>query len=104
MLVYDTDARDIERALAEMGWIIPVPEWYVETGLNSQDKPAVYVWVILENVLEQYGGPSYQTREALREQIWERVMAHVTPPPHWVYIRFRSVEEQRQAETMEIEE
>ena len=79
---------EIETALNELGDLpTPVGGWLVETGLDSADQPAVWVWALLvEDEVD------FDTRSRLRDIIREKV-GRRTGPAVWVYVRFRGATE-----------
>ena len=49
-----TANTEIKAALAELGPLpTPVADWLVETGTDSVDEPAVWVWAVLQNDLAE---------------------------------------------------
>ncbi len=69
----------------------PVSGWQVETGPDSTDDPAVWVWVILENEEVDFG-----IRSRLRDMVRDLVRRE-TGTDIWVYVRFRWASEVEQA-------
>ena len=63
----------------------PVSAWQIETGLDSTDDPAVWVWVILEAEEVDAG-----TRARLRDMVRERIGRETAD---WVYVYFRGASE-----------
>ena len=58
--------------------------WHVETGLDSADDPAVWVWAMLEG--EEV---DVDTGDRLRDVVRDAVRRE-TGDERWVYVRFRS--------------
>ena len=63
----------------------PVSGWEVETGPDSTDDPAVWVWVYLRD--EEV---DFETRTRLREMVRNRIGRETSD---WVYVRFRGASE-----------
>ena len=81
-------AEAIESALAELrGLPVQVSSWQVETGPDSTNDPAVWVWIMLED--EEV---DFQTRSRLREMVRNRVRREANDGS-WVYVRFRDASE-----------
>ena len=81
-------ASQIESALNRLGNLpTPVSGWEVETGPDSTDDPAVWVWVYLTN--EEV---DFETRSQLREMVRDLVRRE-TDSAIWVYVRFRGASE-----------
>lgn len=84
----EATATTIESALAELRNLpTPVSSWQVETGLDSTDDPAVWVWVMLEEE-----DVDFDTRSRLRDIVRARVRRE-TDDTSWVYVRFRGASE-----------
>lgn len=84
----ETTATDIKAALSELRDLpTPVNSWLVETGLDSTDDPAVWVWVILEDE-----DADFQTRSQLRKIVQRKVLSEAHDMS-WVYVRFRGASE-----------
>ena len=84
----EATATIIESALAEMRNLpTPVSSWQVETGLDSTDEPAVWVWVMLEEE-----DVDFDTRSRVRDIVRARVRCE-TNDGSWVYVRFRGASE-----------
>lgn len=81
-------AGEIETALSEIGNLpTPVSGWLVETGLDSADQPAVWVWALLvEDEVD------FDTLSLLRNMVFDKVQSR-TGPSIWVYVRFRGASE-----------
>lgn len=81
-------------------WRDLVAEWKVETGEDSLDDPAIWVWVILKSIksnqeeLEQLDKIDKQVIETIAESGEKR----------WVYVQFRTKDEQDELEREEQEE
>ncbi len=79
---------EIESALDELGNLpTPVSGWLVETGLDSADEPAVWVWALLAD-----DEVDFDTRSGLRDMIRKKVRGK-TGPSVWAYVRFRGASE-----------
>ena len=63
----------------------PVSAWQVETGLDSTDDPAVWVWVYLRD--EEV---DFDTRARLRDMVRDRIGRETSD---WVYVHFRGASE-----------
>ncbi|MXW41464.1 MAG: hypothetical protein F4Z75_10080 [Synechococcus sp. SB0668_bin_15] len=74
-------------------WAAPVAGWTVETGEDSLDYPAIWVWVLLETIQE------FEQRDAIRKQVRERIAQ--SGERRWVYVRFLT--QVGQAELAELE-
>ena len=79
---------EIETALNELGDLpTPVGGWLVETGLDSADQPAVWVWALLvEDEVD------FDTMSRLRNMVFDKVQSR-TGSSTWVYVRFRGATE-----------
>ncbi len=64
-----------------------VSGWLVETGVDSTDEPAVWVWALLED-----DEVDFDTRSRLRDMVRKQVREK-TGPSVWVYVRFRGASE-----------
>lgn len=81
----------IEEALRQLPKLpTPVSGWHVETGPDSTDDPAIWVWAMLKD-----DEVELDKRLQLRSLIKERV-AKETGPSMIVYIRFRGASEMEQ--------
>lgn len=71
--------REILALLEQPGqqWAAPVTGWKVETGEDSLDYPAIWVWVILETIQE------FEQRDAIRKQVQGRIAQ--SGEGRWVY-------------------
>ena len=76
---------------AALAGLTPLPttvsDWLVETGTDSADEPAVWVWAILPN--DQV---DFDTRIALRDRVFDFIR-ECSEDPVWVYVSFRTVAE-----------
>lgn len=78
----------IEEALQQLPKLpTHVSSWHVETGLDSTDDPAVWVWAMLED-----DEVEFEKRLHLRSLIQDRVNQE-TGTSITVYIRFRGASE-----------
>ena len=81
-------AADIETALGALRNLpTPVSGWEVETGSDSTDSPAVWVWAYLTD--EEV---DFETRSQLRDMVRDLVRRK-TESANWVYVRFRGASE-----------
>lgn len=88
----EISAKSIERALLSLPRLpAPVAAWQIETGPDSTNDPAVWVWAILRD-----DDVDFDTRHLLRRMIRERVRKEAGPEV-LVYVRFRTVSEMEQA-------
>jgi len=69
-----------------------VAEWYIETGPDATGDDAVWVWLILEEE-----DVDFDTRSDLRRRVFDGVREAGGETPPWVYVRFRTVAEERPA-------
>ncbi|TGG91621.1 MAG: hypothetical protein ERJ67_07700 [Aphanocapsa feldmannii 277cV] len=82
------DAETIEAALRQLMELpTPVSSWQVETGSDSTDDPAVWVWAILKD-----DDVEFKKRSQLRSIIRDRVQKE-TGSSMLVYVRFRGASE-----------
>ena len=82
----DVDASAIYNKLAQLENLpTPVSSWLVETGTDSTDDPAVWVWAFLE-----LGLVDRAARLRLRQLIRDAVQELLGSDDHWVYVRFPS--------------
>jgi hypothetical protein len=65
-------------------WPAPVVDWKVEKGLDATGMEAVWVWVIVDDVIEDW-----DLRTQLRNKVRDRITELEDSPPDWVYVRFR---------------
>ena len=83
-----TANTEIKAALGQLGPLpTPVADWLVETGTDSADEPAVWVWAVLQN-----DGVTLDTRLQLRDMILDFLRKN-SDTPIWVYVNFRTVSE-----------
>ena len=64
-----------------------VSDWVVETGADTDDDPAVWVWAILPD--DQV---DIATRIAVRDRVFDYIRDR-SDTPVWVYVSFRTVAE-----------
>ena len=88
----NTTANTIEAALRQLHELpTPVTSWLVETGTDSTDDPAIWVWAMLkEDVVD------FAKRSRLRTMVRDRVRDLVQSEgehPTLVYVRFRGASE-----------
>ena len=72
----------------------PISDWDVETGEDSTNDPAVWVYVILERE-----DVNYATMSEIRHRVRKSVET-LTKKQRWVYIRFRTALEVEQLKQM----
>ena len=83
-----TTAANIESALGSLRNLpTPVSGWEVETGVDSTDAPAVWVWVYLTE--EEV---DLETRDRLRDMV-RNLVRRKTESSIWTYVRFRGASE-----------
>ncbi len=89
----DIAASTVEAALRQLPELpTPVSSWHVETGPDSTDDPAVWVWAMLKDDDVEFAKRS-QLRSIIRDLVEEK-----TDPSMLVYVRFRGASEvERQA-------
>ncbi len=81
-------AANIESALGTLRNLpTPVSGWEVETGVDSTDAPAVWVWVYLTE--EEV---DLETRDRLRDMV-RNLVRRKTESSIWTYVRFRGASE-----------
>ena len=91
----DVDKSEIKAALQEIQDLpTPISDWEIETGLDSTNDPAVWVYVILER-----DDVDFDTMSQIRP-IVKRTVADITGPPYWTYIRFRTAREVEELKRM----
>ncbi len=84
----DIVANTLEAALRELPELpTPVSGWHVETGPDSTDDPAVWVWAMLKDDDVEFAKRS-QLRSMIRDLVEEK-----TGPSMLVYVRFRGASE-----------
>ena len=69
-----------------------VSDWVVETGTDSADEPAVWVWAVLseEDV-------DLDTRISIRDRVFDFIRQRCEIPV-WVYVSFKAASEMDAAE------
>ena len=65
----------------------PVSDWIVETGADSTDDPAVWVWAILPD-----DKADIRTRMAIRDIVFDFIRER-SETPVYVYVSFRTAAE-----------
>jgi len=65
-------------------WPAFVVDWKVEKGLDATGWDAVWVWIVVDNLIEDWS-----LRTELRNKVRDRIIELEDPPPGWVYVRFR---------------
>lgn len=84
----DIAASTLEAALRELPELpTPVSSWHVETGLDSTDDPAVWVWAMLKDDDVEFAKRS-RLRSIVRDLVEEK-----TDSSMLVYVRFRGASE-----------
>ena len=79
---------EIRAALDQIeGLPTAVSDWVVETGADSDDDDAVWVWAILPD--DQV---DIETRIAVRDRVFDYIRDR-SDTPVWVYVSFRTVSE-----------
>ncbi|TGG85872.1 MAG: hypothetical protein ERJ69_01835 [Aphanocapsa feldmannii 288cV] len=77
---------EIKAALAQLGPLpTPVADWLVETGTDSADEPAIWVWAVLQN--EKV---ALDTRLQLRDMILDFLREKSDTS---IYVNFRTASE-----------
>lgn len=85
-------ANTIEAALRQLPDLpTPVASWHVETGPDSTDDPAVWVWAMLQEEEVEFAKRS-RLRSMIRDLVQEKA-----GPSMLVYVRFRGASEVEQA-------
>ena len=80
-----TANAEIKAALVQLTELpTPVTDWLVETGTDSDDEPAVWIWAVLQN-----DGVDLDTRLKLRDIILDFIREEADAPV-WVYVNFRT--------------
>jgi len=88
----DISASTLEAALRELPELpTPVSSWRVETGPDSTDDPAVWVWAMLQD-----DDVEFSKRSRLRSMIHDLVDKK-TGSSMLVYVRFRGASEVEQS-------
>jgi len=75
-----------------------VARFHYELDLDSDDEPAIWLWVVFYDEQLEAQWP-FENRMAMRQSIRDAFQA--AGIPHWLYIRFRSDSEDRQAALMD---
>lgn len=84
----DIAANTLEAALRQLPELpAPVSNWHVETGFDSTDDPAVWVWAMLKDDHVEFAKRS-QLRSIIRDFVKGK-----TDPSIFVYVRFRAASE-----------
>ena len=84
----DISASTLETALRQLPELpTPVSSWHVETGSDSTDDPAVWVWAMLEEDEVEFAKRS-RLRSIIREFVERK-----TDSSMLVYVRFRGASE-----------
>ena len=87
----DVTADTIEAALRQLPELpTPVSSWHVETGPDSTDDPAVWVWAMLEDEEVEFA-KRYRLRSIIRDLVNEKAGSSLL-----VYVRFRGASEVEQ--------
>ncbi|MCY4167922.1 MAG: hypothetical protein OXE82_06540 [Rhodobacter sp.] len=88
----DIAASTLEAALRQLPELpTPVSGWHVETGPDSTDDPAVWVWAMLEEEDVEFAKRS-RLRSIIRDLVEEK-----TDSSMLVYVRFRGASEVEQS-------
>ena len=81
-------ANTLEAALRQLPELpAPVSSWHVETGSDSTDDPAVWVWATLKDDDVEFAKRS-QLRSIIRGLVEEKTDSSIL-----VYVRFRAASE-----------
>ena len=84
----DIAAATIEAALRQLSDLpTPVSGWHVETGADSTEDPAVWVWAMLRDEEVEFAKRS-RLRSIIRDLVQEKA-----GPTMLVYVRFRGASE-----------
>ena len=87
----DITANTIEAALRQLPELpTPVSSWHVETGPDSTDDPAVWVWAMLRDDDVEFAKRS-RLRSMIRDLVQEKAGSFML-----VYVRFRGASEVEQ--------
>ena len=87
----DITANTIEAALRQLPELpTPVSSWHVETGSDSTDDPAVWVWAMLKDDDVEFAKRS-RLRSIVRDLVQEKAGSSML-----VYVRFRGASEVEQ--------
>ena len=91
----DTSANTIKAALSKLAKKSPLPtpvsSWHVETGVDSTEDPAVWVWAMLQEEDVEFA-KRYQLRSMIRD------LVKGLDPSVFVYIHFRGASEEVEQE------
>ncbi|MGD1902316.1 MAG: hypothetical protein ACFB9N_08770 [Geitlerinemataceae cyanobacterium] len=91
--------QTIENALDQLDLPLLVDSWQMKIGLDLDEEPAIWVWVILTR-----NDTDFPTREGIRRQVEEAIAAVTTTETllgtvaPWVFVNFRTVDEVRELE------
>ena len=69
----------------------PVSDWVVETGADSTDDPAVWVWAVLPD-----DTTDIRTRIAIRDIVFDFIRDRLETPAY-VYVSFRTAAEMEES-------
>ncbi len=87
----DISANTIEAALRQLPELpTPVSSWHVETGPDSTEDPAVWVWAMLKDDDVEFAKRS-RLRSIIRDLVHDTVGSSML-----VYVRFRGASEVEQ--------
>lgn len=75
----------------EEAWGSVVADWKVETGDDPFNDPAIWVWVILEN-MQEFERLGFEQRDKIRRRVLETI--DKTDETRWVYVQFSTREEE----------
>ena len=73
-----------------------VSTWKVEIGEDPFDEPSIWVWVILEC------SQKFEERDKIRRRVLEKIAD--SGEKRWVYVQFRTKQEQEELDKEEQEE
>ena len=86
-------APDIRAALDERPPLpTDVSDWHVETGMDSADEPAVWIWAVLPEEMANFEAADFDALIAVRDLVLEHVRKE-SEIPLGVYVSFRTVGE-----------
>ena len=84
----DISASTLEAELSQLSELpTPVSSWHVETGFDSTDDPAVWVWAMLKDDDVEFAKRS-QLRSIISDLVEEKTHSSM-----FVYVRFRGASE-----------
>ena len=84
----DITASDLETALQGLPELpTPVSRWHVETGSDSTDDPAVWVWAMLRDDEVEFA-KRFRLRSIIRDLVEKETNSSIL-----VYVRFRGASE-----------